>query len=459
MSFQALEIARTALAASRAAIDISSQNVANANTPGYVRQRAVLTPVASTTSDPSVTTGIGVTVETVERLRDQCLEAQINHQQGQYGREKAQADSLSRVENYFPDLSDTGIAASLEGVFDALQELQTVPSSTTAREEVVFSAEGFCQQMCSAVAKLQEERATLESDLSQQVDRANQLLTQVAQLNGKIMTLGDSPTANDLKVTREEAIRELAGICGASGLDQANGSQDVLLGGIRLVQGTEPKQLSLIQDPTDPAKHIVAVGDIVSPEALAGKIAGDITARDNNLSEWEDQLNTLARDFADAFNAQHESGYDLNNDAGEAFFTYTAGHEASTLAVSQAIVDDPSKLAVASVSGGAPGDGSNAAALANLRDQKTIAGGAETAEDFYTAILHSIASETNHASESAEARGGLVSSLETEYANESGVSLDEEAVDLMRYQQMYNAAAQIVQMAGEMMDTLLQMAG
>lgn len=457
MSFQALEIARSALSASRMALDVASQNVANANTPGYLRQRAVLTPV--TNGDPGGTLmgGGGVIVSTVERLRDQCLEAQVNHQQGQLGQEQSRASSLTRVQNYFPDLNNNGISAALSDIFSSLERLQATPGATTAREEVIFNADSFCTEMHTAVGKLQEERQTLESDLGQQVDRVNQLLGQVAELNKKIAGQGDNSTANDLKVTREQAISELATACGATGLDQPNGTQDVLLGGIRLVQGAQVCELSLVPDATNPSQHQVAVGDLVAPEALGGTVAGDIAARDQNLDGWEQSLNDLATRFAAAFNAQHRQGVDLNNDAGQDFFTCVAGAEASTLQVNQAIKDDPSLLAAASVAGGPPGDGQNAAALAGLANEKILAGNTQTALEFHTSLLSDIGAQTQRATDATDARQALVNSLQEQYDNQAGVSLDEEAVDVMRFQQMYTSATKLIQVADEMVSSLMEL--
>lgn len=457
MAFQAFEIGRNALAASRTALDVASQNVANANTPGYIRQRALLAPIPSGDPLSPLATGGGVTVTAVQRLRDQCLEAQINHQQGQLGQEQSRATSLTRLQNYFPDLNDNGISAALSGVFSSLQRLQTTPDSSAARDAVTFSAASFCAEMHTAVGKVQEERQTLESDLQQQVGRVNQLLGQVGELNAKIAGLGGNASANDLKVAREQAIAELSTACGATALDQPHGGQDVLLGGIRLVQGSHVTALSLVPEAANPGQHQVAVGDLVAPAALGGVIAGDMQVRDQNLKPWEQSLNDLAAGFAAAFNTQHRAGVDLQNQAGQDFFACVAGAEASTIKVSDAIQSDPRLIAAASVVGGAPGDGQNAAALAGLAETRILAGNSQTALEFHTSLLSRIGSETRRATAATEAREALVNSLQAQYDNQAGVSLDEEAVDVMRFQQMYTSATKLVQVADQMMAQIMQL--
>jgi flagellar hook-associated protein 1 FlgK len=458
MSFAALEIARSALFANRLAMDIAAQNVANANTPGYIRQRAILTPLVNASAKDTMLAGLGVQVAGVQRLRDQCLEAQINHQEGQLGQQRATAASLKRVEGFFPDLDDNGIAAALGQTYDALQRLQVDPGSITAREGVLFRATALSDQMHEAVRQLAQEQSVLEGDLAQTVDQVNRLLHQVAELNGQIVTSGTGPSANDLRVVREETIRQLAGLCGAMGLDQADGGQDVLLGGVRLVQGKTVTELTLVPDAVDPLRHQVTIGDLTDVSALSGRIAGDLQARDSQLAAWRGQLDELASTLADAFNTVHRQGFDLNGQPGGDFFTYDPSAAASTLEVSAALRADPRLLAAAGQTGGNPGDGTNAAALANVRAARLFAAGSQTAEEFHASLIYAVGAVAQRSQTAAAARETLVQSLDTQYANQAGVSLDEEAVDIMRFQQAYNAGIKLVQTALEMMDEVLALA-
>ncbi len=453
MSFTTLEIARSALATSRAALEIAGHNVANANTPGYVRQRLRLAPLSSAYTFNAA--GGGVTVAGIDRLRDQCLETQINHQEGRLGRESSLTASLQRIQNIFPDLQEQGISHALSDLFSAAERLQVNPGSPASREELLFHAGSLCYELNEAVRKLGEEERNVNAELENQVARFNQLLHQVAELNGKIMLLGEN--TGDLKVLREEAIRELARLGGAMGLDQPSGSQDVLLGGVRLVQDTTVTELRLYPDPLNPSRQLVAAGDIEQPDNLNGIIAGLLEVRDQHITRWNDHLNTLARTIADAFNAQHATGYDLDGRPGGDFFVYDPGAPASTLAVSEAIRTDNRLLAAASTSWGPPGDGTNAGLLAGLRNQPLFSGGTITVGEYHAELIHAIGFETSRNISALEARRSLVQSLDNHYINQAGVSLDEEAVDVMRYQQMYNAAARLISAAMAMMDSLMEL--
>lgn len=453
MSTKTLEIARSAMTTTRTALEVAAQNVANSQTPGYVRQRVSLAPVGGAQTAGRVGVGSGVTVQTIQRLRDQCLEAQINHQEGELGREASRSGSLSRVEASFTDLSGTGLSAALGDFFDSLQSLQTTPTSVAARDEVIYAAESFATKTNGVSGQLAQEQATLGSELSDTVTQANQLLHEVGTLNAKIIPLGDSPAASDLKVTREQTIRQLAGLCGALGLDLPNGGQDVLLGGLRVVQGSEVTELSLAPSPGDPSQQVVLVGQVEATE-LGGKLAGCLTTRDD-VAAWQQSLDSLATDFANACNAVHRQGFDLNGQAGGDLFTYDAAAPADSLRVTEALRNQPELLAMASGSDHAAGDAGNAQALLSLRGKATCAGGTATAEEAYQQLLSSVGRQSGHATEAREARQSLLDSLDTQYANEAGVSLDDEAVDIMRYQQVYTASTRLVKVANDMLQEIV----
>jgi len=455
---QILEIAASALAAARQAMDVNAQNVANAQTPGYIRQRAVLAPVPLGDPQGRVGVGNGVMVAAVERLRNQCLEAQLNHQEGQLGEAEARADSLSRVQSAFSDLNGDGISEALGAFFDAIEEVQTAPASSAARDQVIFAADTFAQRMRETSAALVQEQQTVAQGLEQHVAEVNRLLGQVAELNARIMPLGDNPQAGDLKVTREQAIRELATLCGATGLDQPDGSQDVLLGGLRLVQGSHVTELALAADPADATRQIVTVGNVSEPDSLGGQIAGCLAARDQ-YDQWRQELDDLAATFAEACNTTHRAGYDLNSQSGGDMFTYDAAAPAGSLQVAATLEDHPEALALAGTLTGPPGDVTNAQNLLSLREGRLFAGGTQTAEETYREIVASVGREMQRATDARDARQQLVDALDTQYAAEAGVSLDEEAVEVMRLQQVYNAAIRLVKIADTMMQEVLGLAG
>jgi flagellar hook-associated protein 1 FlgK len=190
----------------------------------------------------------------------------------------------------------------------------------------------------------------------------------------------------------------------------------------------------------------------------AGELAGVVEIRDTTLASYRTSLNTLAKGIADAVNVLHQSGTDATGVAGLAFFSYTAGNEAGSLAVNATIVADPRRVAAA---GGPnrPGDGSIAASIADLRTALLFGTGSQTASDVYAGFVSRIGSDTRQGTEMASNQALVVSHLETRRESVSGVSLDEEATDMIRFQHAYQAAARVITAVDEMLDLLINRTG
>jgi flagellar hook-associated protein 1 FlgK len=180
--------------------------------------------------------------------------------------------------------------------------------------------------------------------------------------------------------------------------------------------------------------------------------------RDTTITGYQTQLNGLAKGIADAVNAVHQSGTDANGAPGTALFTYTAGTEAATLGVSATIAADP-RLIVASALAGQPGDGSIAGAIAELRTALLFGGGTRTASDTYAGIVSGIGTDARQGSEMSTNQALVVDHLERRRESISGVSLDEEATDMIRFQHAYQAAARVITAVDEMLDMLINRTG
>ncbi|MBU0611488.1 MAG: hypothetical protein KKI08_26665, partial [Armatimonadetes bacterium] len=179
----------------------------------------------------------------------------------------------------------------------------------------------------------------------------------------------------------------------------------------------------------------------------------------DQYDEWQQELDGLAATFADACNTVHRAGYDLNSQPGGDMFTYDAGAPAGSLRVAATLEDHPEALALAGTLTGPPGDVTNAQSLLSLRQATLFAGGTQTAEETYREIVASVGREMQRATDARDARQQLVDALDTQYSEQAGVSLDEEAVDVMRLQQVYNAAIRLVKIADTMMQDVLGLAG
>jgi flagellar hook-associated protein 1 FlgK len=183
-----------------------------------------------------------------------------------------------------------------------------------------------------------------------------------------------------------------------------------------------------------------------------------VNVRDTVLGGYRAKLDELAAGVADAVNALHLTGVDASGAAGIAFFTYTPGNAAATIAVNAAIVSDPAKVAAASAPN-QPGDGSIAGAIAELRQSQIFGSGTQTANDFYAGFVAQLGGEARQGREMAINQSLVVEHLRQRRESISGVSLDEEATDMIRFQHAYEAAARVITAVDEMLDVLINRTG
>ncbi len=452
-----------ALTAAQIALDTAAHNTANANTDGYSRQRVHLVagdpysiPAVNRSGLPGQI-GTGVSVATIERVRDAFLDLQIRDQVAVGGDWDTRRDELAKVEALFPEPSASGLGSLLGRFWDAWEDLAGDPTSTAARAALVEQA----GTLASRINRDARQLATLVSDVNAQVavqvDVVNDLAVRIAALNEQIQRVtvsGDHP--NDLADARDVLLDQLNAIVPTSVVPEADGTITVLVGGTDLVQGIRAR----------PMTTTVGAGGALTPTWSSGgpvtlgpgRLAALVALRDDGLAAYRDQLDALARGVADAVNAIHTTGFDAGGAAGLAFFTTTAGREAETIALNATIAADPSRVAAASATS-EPGNGAIAGRLADLRSEKLFAGGTQTASDFHASLVGRIGSDARQANEIAANQALLVDHLRARRESVSGVSLDEEATDMIRFQRAYQAASRVITTIDEMLDTLINRTG
>lgn len=453
MSLRMLNIARTALFAQRGALEVIGHNVANVETPGYVRQRPTLATIpGAVTGQP----GGGVELVEIRLLRDELLATQLRHESGWLGQDRALRGALLQVEQVFTDVTQGGLAGRLEEMFDAWADLGLDPTGAAPRAQVVERSQLVAQTISDRWHAIDRQRVEIDHRLRDLVNRANSLAREIASVNEKIGVADATSLRNDLIIRRDGLVSELAELCGAETIERDDGSVDLLIGGRRFVEHDRVTELTLVDHPSQPGMHLVALGDAISPHGLRGEIAGRLQARDDYLPKYLDHLDTLARGLADAINAQHTAGLDLNGDPAPDLFAYDPTRPAASLRVRQEVIDDLSLIG-ASQSAVVDGDGTNALAIENLRNARIFSDGTATLSRFAAELISTIGIDAATAQVRMDSRELLVENLRDAHQNQSGVSLDEEALELIRYQQAYAASSRLMNAALEMMDLVLQL--
>lgn len=458
-TFFGLEIGRTALQSQQKALDVTGHNIANANTDGYTRQRAVM---ATTTpfAYPSFNRlygagqlGTGVEVQEVKRLRDDFIDSQVRKESSVSGEWKNRKNTLDKLEVIINEPSDSGLRTVLDQFWESLQTLSTRPEDgavrATVRQRGMAVADTF-NHMDQQLGDLQED---LDKSIQVKVDEINNIATQIAGLNDQIVKVeitGDH--ANDLRDKRDLLVDQLSKIVNVNTKEDENGSLTVAIGGRALVSGKMNDQLAA--NSTPPAFSTVTWADGSPISITSGELQGLIYSRDTIVADQRTQLNTLATQFINSFNAQHQAGYGLDGNNGYNFF---AGTDAASIAVDTDI-DDLDHIAAA---GGpapiAPGDNANALNLVQLKHDLTM--GTATFDDYFREMAAQLGVDSEAAGRMVDNQGLLLSQLDSQKQQLSGVSLDEEMTNMIKFQHAYNAASRVVTSMDEMLDTIISRMG
>ncbi len=455
--FRILSTGASSLAAQSAAAATAAHNLQNVNTPGYARQRVTLaTSLPAEQSDGSYI-GRGVVLSNVSQVRDRFLEAQIPAAFGNSAGSSATADVLGAVQVLDPE-GTGGLGDALSGFYSALSELSQNPSEPGLRQAAVSAASSLALSFQGTRRSLEGARTGVDQRLASDVSEANDLASQVASLNRQIRAARASGTGepNDLLDTRQSAVDRLAELTGAMPVPTSEGDVSLFMpGGAALVTSLESSSLSAAADPAN-GGHLalqVTIGGARAPVTPGGEMGGLLAARDGALRAAVDAVDTLAWDLAGAVNAVHQAGVDLGGTGGQPLFTVaSAAGAASQIAVNAAIRADPTLLATRTTGGA--GDASNV--LAMLETAEAALSGGLDAAGTLSQITGAFGTASRSAEATSDADAALKTHLTTMRESASGVSTDEELIEMQKAQRAYEAIARVITTTSSMFDTLLQ---
>jgi flagellar hook-associated protein 1 FlgK len=302
--FGSLEIARRALLAHQLAQRTTGQNVANAATPGYTRQRAELQPSSG---------NFGVDVAAIRRIRDRYLDLRLTSEQADLARSETQHTILQRLQSLF-DPSETGLGGALDRFFNAMQDLATNPTDLAVRAAVRETGRTLSTALRNVRSGVDTLKTDLATEISSRVNDANSLLTQIADLNRQIIGRPASDAPNDLLDRRDQLVTELGKIIGASVTDRADGSIQVAVAGtgVLLVDGTRAVALAATTNLVTDTVDVTAGGVAITPQS--GRLAPLVNARNaatGLVKQATADLNSLAKTIIERVNRLHSDGAGL----------------------------------------------------------------------------------------------------------------------------------------------------
>lgn len=444
--------------ANQLGINIAGQNISNVNTPGYSRQRVLLGESAPMNFNGH-SVGAGVTIQGVEAFRNRFIESRIQTETGIAGRLNAQLNSLSQVETALQGAGGGGLQNALNGFFGAFRDLDANPNSVSLRAVTAQKGSALAAAFQTTRTRLDEIRRGADGQIRSSVDEVNSLSQRVADLNNQIKNAeATGGEASALRDQRGELVNRLSELTGARSVENADGTINLTVGeGMALVTGDRAAHLQANSTPP------LGLATLTLDGQPATFDEGTIRGLQNAITETTaqiDALDGLAAKVVERVNNLHSTGTDLDGNAGTNFFNAGNPVTAANISINAAITTNPRLIAASPLT--QPGqNGTIAGEIANLlTDQNTTVG---TRTGSFSSIFGSMLTEAgehvSNAENNLQTQAAILAQATAQREAVSGVSLDEEAVNLLQYQKAYEAAARFLKVADEMTQTILSLAG
>lgn len=329
-TFFGFTIATRALMAAQKGLEITGHNIANANTPGYSRQRPELVmsrpyayPGLTCAGGTPLQLGTGVDVRSVERMRDVYLDHIIRHSTSDLGHFAAKQAGFARLEVTLNEPSDYGLSSVIGELFTAFSDLSNQPELTSeranVREKGISLAETFNQIDTDLKSLKNDQNRTIIMD----VNEINNILNQIGNINKQIIAIeGVGNKANDLKDTRDYMVEQLSAYINIETVEREHGEIAVLISGITVVDKDNVIQLET-RARTGSNDSIVDIyfENGLQPRITSGELKGLIEMRDEIIPEYQNKLNVCASALINRINYQHKLGYGLDDKSDRAFFS------------------------------------------------------------------------------------------------------------------------------------------
>lgn len=462
-TFMGINTALKGLLAQQAALDVTGHNLANLNTEGYSRQRADLkattpytVPAMNMTTPGQI--GTGVQVAGFERLRDQYIDMNMRAQLSSLGTSREQLATLQQIEGMFGEPGPFAVSSLVRNFFGTLDDVAAHPQDMAARQAFAQSGGALADGINQLAAQLADVRAQSDMKLNDTVTDVNSITSQISTLNASIRDayqVGMQP--NDLLDRRDQLMDKLAGTMNFT-YTTAMPNREVTI----TMGPTSP--INLV-DPAVPGGFVaITRADLDNAYTNGDLRSGAAYAHEDmyqtGVPYYQTRLDDLVSSIVTGMNAQHAAGFDLNGAAGSDLFL-AGGTTAATMRFSTTVMADPRLIAAASTwaAPGEPGNGNNANALLGLRtlDQGPPLG--TTWEKFYNATVADVGMRTSVSKQSQVNQSALVEALNARRAEVSGVSVDEEMANMLKFQHAYNASARILTTMDDALDTLINRMG
>lgn len=461
--FASFEIGRKALRVQHKGMEVSGQNVANANTPGYSRQRAemesVVPPIVAGTD---MAPGRGVMVTDIIRIRSEFYHAQLVNTNSHKSYWEMRRETFMGAEAIFMEPDDYGINKYLGDFFDTWQELSSSPEDSAVRAGLRENAVSLTRSVEDVYMRLEAMRLDLQDELYMRVDEVNRIAETIGELNEKIVFIDAlQQKSNELLDQLDLAIEELARLVDINVYRKANGTVEIFAGDRIIVQEDRVFQIRVEAGGANGSLQVVSHRGL-TVALRTGRVQGLLDAVNSDLPKLQDELNLLVNTLIEEVNELHRAGYGLDSNSGYNFFAAIGNLElpaALQFRVSEEINENLAHIAASGASG-EPGNGAGALAIARLRDERVPGrlDGSSIAE-YYRGVITRLGVEAQDCERMTEAFGKTESQLLELHRSVAGVNLDEEMLNMTQFQHAWHAAARYLNYVDQMLSMLFNELG
>lgn len=451
--------AREALLTNLTAINVTGSNIANVNTTGYSRLRPIFESVG-TRDAASGKEQIGVRIADIERIYDKFLEAQMVSQQSSLANASAQEDMLSRVEAVLNENAGGGINDALSEFLNAWGNLSVDPSSKSKRDMIVSTGENLSNLFNQRAQGLSDIQRNADNSIADTVSMLNGYLEEMADYNELIVSAQNSGSnATSVRDKMGTLLNEISKIIDINYIEKSDGSMYIYLpdNGKALVEGVNNWELQVQTNPANNNLYDIVFThnplQAINGQINGGKLAGLLEIRDTVIPSYLTQLNLTASSIMDRVNDLHTSGYDQDGIPGGLFFNYIPTNAAGSMQLNTAISSDTRRIAASAT---IYADGDNATAITAIKNEINPALGGSI-DGYYNAFIANVGQDVVNAMQSVARETTIFNQQTGQREQLSGVSLDEEMMNLIKYQMAYGAAGKMTTTVNELIDILLNL--
>jgi len=455
--------------AAKTAIATTGHNVANVNTEGYSRQRVQLSSQAPHVArGTKIMVGHGADVSRVERVNDEYIGKQLRNAERDLAHAEEKDVVLKQAEDIFNEMNGEGMNRLISRFFNEFRKLSNDPDSEAIRQSVREASQALVNDFHRVRRELIDVRNHIDARIEGNALEANSLADQIKELNLKIKSAeiaGASP--NDLLDKRDEALRKLGSFMELTMHKDKDGAYIVDVVGVGpLVAGPTVERFSVFRSPADDQGKPEGAFDlatsassrsIVTHQIKGGKMGALLDARDHTLSVMLTRLDDLAYNIAGTVNQIHTQGFTREGFQGVNLFSPVFQREraAEFINLSDEVKHSVNNIAAAAIPD-APGDNRIAVAISGLQHQKIMSNGTTTMDDFFNSIISEVGVTAARNRSTLNQQKDIRQQLAKLKDQISGVSIDEETTNLLQFQHAFDASAKVIQVADDMLKTILE---